>query len=263
MSNEKQREPKAWRKENGRCTNCGRKLPEGYTFVTCEKCRASHRAYCQFRKENRLCIKCGVKLPDGYMFATCENCKKYRNSYYALLKKEQLCVYCGKQDAYTLNKHALCAECAERANENHRKRRAQSPQLAERKSVRSKELYNSRKEQELCAKCGKSLPESDHHVFCPVCRARYRRYNERAAEKRNGPGRLTRQNVSEFGICSMCFKAPAERGKLCEKCYEALLHNLGKAREALAEKNADHPWRAAENARLEEEKKVWPGRKTT
>lgn len=125
MSNEKQREPKTWRKYNGRCTNCGRKLPEGYTFVTCEKCRANHNAYHQLRKENRLCIKCGVKLPDGYMFATCESCKNYRSSYYALLKKERLCVYCGKQDAYTLNKHALCAECAKKANENHRKRRAQ------------------------------------------------------------------------------------------------------------------------------------------
>lgn len=243
---------KTWRKENGRCTNCGGKLPEGYTFVVCEKCRARHNAYRQLRKENRLCIKCGVNLPDGYTFAACENCKNYQNSYYALLKKERLCVYCGKQDAYTLNKHALCAECAGRVNENHRKWRAQNPQRAERGNARRKEVYNSRKEQGLCAKCGKSLPEGDHHVLCPGCRAKHRRYNERAAEKRKGPGRLTRQNVSEFGICSMCFKAPAERGKLCEKCYEKRLVSLSIAREALLKNRANHPWVAAEGARLEE-----------
>ena len=73
-----------------------------------------------------------------------------------------------------------------------------------------------------------------------------------AADKRYGSDRLTKWNVSAFGICSLCFKAPAERGKLCESCYKKMLSNLEKVHKALAQKNANHPWRVAESARQEE-----------
>lgn len=252
MKDEKRRELEAWRKEHGFCTKCGNKLPDGYAFVTCEKCRANCRAYHKARKESGLCITCGNKLPDGYTSVTCEDCKKYRNSYRRLLKREQLCVCCRKQDAYTLNKRALCADCSERIAAAQRERMAQNAGLAERKSLRSKELYNSRKEQGLCPKCGKRRPDGEHRIFCLACLARGRRYDKRKFDKLYGPDRLTKQNVSEFGICSTCFKSPAECGKLCESCYAKHLISLNTAREAFQEKCANHPWRAAEGARLEE-----------
>lgn len=249
MNVEKQRE---WLKGNGFCTRCRKQLPDGCTFATCEKCRSSGKSYHQSRKEKGVCIRCGNKLPDGYAFVTCEDCKKYRNSYQHLLKKEQLCVWCGKQDAYTLNKHALCADCSEKKAANQRKRMAQNAGIAEIKRLRSKEVYNFRKERGLCVRCGKKLPEGEHHAACPACRAKCRRYDERKADKLYGPDRLTRQNVSAFGICSKCFKAPAERGKLCESCYDKTLIALNKAHEAFQEKRTSHPWVVAERARLEE-----------
>lgn len=252
MSSEKQQKLRAWRKETGLCIACGDKLPDGCIFATCETCRASNKARRQSRKENGLCAACGNKLPDGYTAVTCEDCKNYQNSYRRLLKREQRCVCCRKQDAYTLNNHSLCAECSERITRNERERIAQNAEAAERKNTRSKELYSSRKEQGLCVKCGKKFPEGERHVLCPACRAWYRRYYARAADKRYGSGRLTKQNVSTLGICSACFKAPAERGKLCESCYEKHLVSLSIAREALQKNRANHPWVAAEGARLEE-----------
>ena len=252
MKDEKRRELEAWRKEHGFCTQCGDKLPDGYAFITCEKCRANCRERYKARKENRLCIMCRNKLPDGYTSVTCEDCKNYQNSYRRLLKKEQLCVCCRKQDAYTLNKHTLCADCSARIAAGRRERMARNAGLAERKNLRSKELYRSRKEQGLCPMCGKERPEGEHRVFCPACLARGRRYDKRKFDKLYGSDRLTRQNVSDFGICSTCFKAPAERGKLCENCYAKHLASLNAAREALRKNRANHPWAAAEGARLEE-----------
>lgn len=55
-----------------------------------------------------------------------------------------------------------------------------------------------------------------------------------------------------MGICTICFKVPAVCGRLCENCYAKSLIALSVAREALRKNRANHPWVAAEGARLEE-----------
>ena len=78
----------------------------------------------EWRKESGLCTQCGERLPEGCSFTTCDGCRAFRMLNYKARKKNNECVSCGKEDAFTMNGRALCADCAAKMAEREKAQRA-------------------------------------------------------------------------------------------------------------------------------------------
>lgn len=200
-----------------------------------------------FRRENRLCTKCGCEMPDGDSRSLCAFCRGKNKQRKEQRKISGACALCGKEDAYTIGGRSLCAECAERNNKWHKKRRREGAPWAEKELAQKQEKYSARKREHLCVMCGKPL--SDNYTFfrCRICRQYMRRANQR-----NAPAAISRSEAHNYNLCVWCIKRPAVHGRLCEICYPKSLKNIAKAQEAAHCNNAEHPWQAAETARVQE-----------
>lgn len=146
----------------------------------------------------------------------------------AYYKARQRCTHCGRQDAFTLNGRALCADCIKKLHELHKRRRAErgAELNAHNKAYRVKMV-----EAGLCPNCGK--PSDGVYINCPRCRAIARKKMER---RRRENGVAPR---GECGLCYTCNKRPALSGKrLCRECYGKSLVSMAKAREAQRAANA-------------------------
>lgn len=135
---------------------------------------------------------------------------------YQLRKKYHYCVKCGKQDAFTLNGRARCADCQEKANNFWRIH----PEYNEKGKTQHKEKYLERKENGLCVVCGAKAQKGK--VRCAKCL-----FKDRLAHRIE----LNREMANDLGICVTCLKNPQfENYKLCESCYKKSLKSLEKAR---------------------------------
>ncbi len=158
----------------------------------------------------------------------------------------RLCVKCKKQDAYTLNGRAYCAECIKKKNAQERERYAHNKTKEHEKSRKVKERLKSERK---CVNCHKPLQIWESHVQCSKCLAKRRRESsERRIKNRIFPKQILREN----GICNLCCKNPVVDGKkVCAECLEILVKNLKNANRD----NVSHIWRMQEMARIEEVKR--------
>jgi len=123
-----------WRlKKEHRCTNCRRPLPPNWTRILCEKCDITAKADLSRRWKER--------------------------------KEQGLCVSCGKEPA--LPGQVRCPDCAEKHNESSKKyyrERDNGRQVAH-----NKERAQIWKDEGLCWRCGRTLPEGYDGNYCPTC----------------------------------------------------------------------------------------------
>lgn len=148
------------------------------------------------------------------------------------LKANHLCVNCKQTDAYTLAGRRLCAECAERAAESVRKKRA-SDESYRLNAVQRTAAWRKRKADEhCCPRCGKSLSDGYEKKLCVECLAYARKRNEGIRREK---GVRTWEMRNEEGTCFICGKPSIPGKRMCQSCYEhrlpGMMKNLQKAHE--------------------------------
>ena len=77
---------------------------------------------------------------------------EYNHTIYQARKNSHLCIQCGKQDAFTLNGRARCAECTAAERERDKKRYQKSGK------ERNRKAYQDRLEKGVCG-VGKSFSQ--------------------------------------------------------------------------------------------------------
>lgn len=145
----------------------------------------------------------------------------YLREIYAFRKENGICVRCGKEKAY--KNSVNCLECRmehrEQSMRSHYKHREDKGYL-QKKAETSAKIYNKRKEQHICIRCGKPMSECVKTVVCKRCSVIVNR-NER--ERRHEQGVLPRELKGNGVYCAICAKPVEKQGnKLCDRCYEAL-----------------------------------------
>ena len=156
----------------------------------------------------------------------------YNRELYAFRKANGICVRCGKEKAYKGS--ACCLVCRFEHNassmQSHNKHRDDDGYL-EHLAEKSKKIYYKRKEQHLCIRCGKKMPDSVTTNMCDRCKVIVNR-NER---ERNIEAGVIPNTLRGNGIyCAVCRKPVEQQGKkLCNRCYENSCNNLVKARAAV------------------------------
>jgi hypothetical protein len=59
-------------RENGQCTDCGKKLAEGYPFRICLECRIKRKRYRDARRERNGQISWGQRVSGDYCYLCCK-----------------------------------------------------------------------------------------------------------------------------------------------------------------------------------------------
>lgn len=140
------------------------------------------------------------------------NIKSEKMKDYYFYKNKGICTSCHKNDVYK-NK-ILCLECLLKRRERDKNRPYQQRRERDKKIHQKK--YNTRKEAELCPKCGKKT--IDNKVYCYYCRKKhsYKYNNKRVYNELNH-------------ICGLCGKNKRTEGKrVCEECYKDCLKRINK-----------------------------------
>lgn len=147
-----------------------------------------------------------------------------RKRNYQYYKKLNRCVICHKQDAYTLNGRARCAECAEYDCGQHKKSGYAKA------NERLKSYRDAWRAKGICIRCGKS-PAVSGKSYCGVCAEYTNRYkkNRRIESGINYPR-------GDNGFCWQCNKRPDEDGmKVCKECYALYADTWFKGRDKYLE----------------------------
>ena len=173
------------RKENGLCPRCGRKLDRNghYCSECIEKVADYQRDTRKFYRENGICTSCGKEKVFGDEIQ-CPDCKAKHKAQRKPLSEEQ----------------------KERYNKNFRKQQ--------------RSLYQERKEQGICTKCGKrkAMPGK---AKCGICL-------DKDAERKRRKS-FNRPNIREERIknhlCLWCGTPAVENGKLCPSCLKKSVEN--------------------------------------
>ena len=164
------------------------------------------------RANNNLCTRCGKPLDcDGKL---CNDCRDYTRNYQKdrrdWYKSQGICPICGKNDIFEWE--YSCIECKVKMQEYNEKH---SEMICE----SQKNLRKRRREQGLCASCGK--PSEKYR--CPECAAK------NGKKKKNQPPKYTRENWKSNLQCAICGGEPLVPGKeVCEKCYARILNSTEK-----------------------------------
>lgn len=131
-----------------------------------------------------------------------------------LRKLRKKCTKCGKTDAYTLNGRSFCDECAEKERIRGRE---SYPKQKERHSARQRTVYQQRKTEGLCTRCG-TKPAAEGRLMCDICAARQKKQQIKDARRK---GVISRDEARIVGICVRCMKNTAAPGSaLCTACGE-------------------------------------------
>ena len=156
-----------------------------------------------------------------------------RKARYHYLKSRHRCTKCGKQDAFTLNGRAYCAECNEKCRDIKKAwRQTHQEQLAISRKARDLRM----KESGRCVTCGKKN-DTPGRVRCSRCLAKYRKQH---LERRKAEDKYSRLNRID-GECYFCGKPVVPGKRTCQKhlnmCrkFVAAIQSPGRAEE--------HPWR--------------------
>lgn len=129
------------------------------------------------------------------------------------LNEHGICRDCGQRDVEPNTQ--LCFECAQRkykkANEYYQKHKEK---IKEQAKERSKKIYEERKENGICVKCGKRKAIKGL-TFCIECRAK----SKRVKDKRWNND-INRSERPSYGMCYVCGKKITSNEKLCDICLE-------------------------------------------
>lgn len=99
---------------------------------------------------------------------------------YDYLKLQHRCVRCGERDERTVAGKVLCTKCSEKSKYYANKYKGKYREI---KKEYGKERYYKLVSLGLCVCCGKeSVSNNNRH--CPVCRAKYSKYNKKYYLKR-------------------------------------------------------------------------------
>lgn len=169
------------RKEQGLCVQCGK--PNDKTGTRCKDCTQKSTEYARERREKRrllgLCPRCGNQLMGDEV--NCLECQAVNYSFSIKWKMEN----------------------EERNREYYRER--------------NKRIYDERKEQNVCCKCG-GEKDGDNYSFCKKCRDKRKPIKQRYRERHQKP-RLKDMWI-EKGLCVRCGNERKKGYKLCEECYQ-------------------------------------------
>lgn len=155
---------------------------------------------------------------------------------YYWYKAHGICPRCGQRNA-ARNK-VQCAECAEKHAESSNTYYLKKRDIIIEKYLKNnKERYNKRKEQHLCTRCGKPLPQSAKRKTCNVCAAKNRRSYHKNKEITDCL--LSRLEGGDGISCFNCGKPVKEKFKICSECYEKCCKSLEKARKAIPKKHLE------------------------
>ncbi len=197
------------------------------------------------RAEQGVCTTCGGILDtDG---KTCKACRKDQRDEYRKRREWHIslgiCPYCGKERLY--GEECMCIECRQKMYEGVCKRlenMSAGERKREKKRVReyNRELYQRRKQGNICVKCGKRKAEKGK-VMCSICLGKKRNRARRLYQEMHDI--LPREDRIAYGLCYICGE-PLDGNrdwKVCSRCHERLAENMHKNRRQ--QSGADHPWR--------------------
>jgi len=175
------------------------------------------------RKLNGLCINCGKSLDSEGIH--CISCRKRINREVRETRHwyqdNGICPRCRKVSLMRGGK--ACPECnAEFANRTARIRERNREEYNEKQRMTHKNIYNIRKEQGICTRCGKrkAIPEK---TKCGICLDK-----DAKAHRKCG---ISRNERPSYGLCYICGKPLDREGRICKKCAETMTANLPKDRD--------------------------------
>lgn len=153
--------------------------------------------------------------------------------FYSMRKKAHVCVKCGKEDAYTMNGRANCAECADKIRNWFREYRKDQSERERRVTYR-REQRKRMEEEGKCIRCGKK--NTGTYKTCPRCLAKKRNYNRKKNQEKAATKGVT--------LCWQCNKEKMLPGyKLCSKCYDMKMKALEVANRVNREIGYYKPWK--------------------
>lgn len=121
----------------------------------------------KYREENGLCMVCGAARDNPTKL--CQQCRtansERRKADRVRRKQLGVCIICGRPDAFTMNGRSYCGTCMDR-----HKRLDEKPERVEKVRDYGHAVYEFRKQNRLCAKCGTELPDGYQFVLCETCR---------------------------------------------------------------------------------------------
>ncbi len=170
------------------------------------------------RKDNGLCPRCGKMLyREGHY---CSECLEKNNEYHKqnriFYKQHHICTNCGKEIVFGNDK--TCPECRAKRYIGRKSLTDEQKNLyGERFKKQQKALYQKRKEQGICTRCGKRKVISGK-AKCGVCL-------EKDAKLHRKIG-ISRSERPHYGLCYNCVLPLDRIGGLCNKCAEARSKNL-------------------------------------
>ena len=169
--------------------------------------------------------------------------RKYKKERYDWLKEHGICVRCGCEPAYKGMTRCIYCRAIQNAAAVERKRlHPFTQEQREAKRVYSMSIRAERKRKGLCPRCGK--PHNNGKINCERCNAQSRASQKRRRERE---GLISRAIAADIGLCSLCLRKPAVKGKkLCESCYEKAVKRAENARKYINHKN--HNWRNKNNS---------------
>jgi len=101
------------------------------------------------------------------------------------------------------------------------------------KASERKVVYNQRKEEGYCPRCGNKVGKRSKFIFCEDCRAFFRNYSNERADNLNETRKARYDERKEKRLCPRCGKRLGKKYKktICPACLEKQYnYNYGKKR---------------------------------
>jgi predicted amidophosphoribosyltransferase len=85
-----------------------------------------------------------------------------------------------------------------------------------------RKIYQERKEQGLCPRCGKKKRKTEKYSYCDDCREFHRNYNNANSAEIQGGRQAAYAERIENGLCPKCGKKLGKnyKNKICRKCLD-------------------------------------------
>ncbi len=196
----------------------------------------SHRAYMR-RRDSGLCPRCGEKLDrQGYY---CSKCLKKANDYNRevteFCRQFKICPQCRKNKLFGDEK--TCPECLAKKAEYNSKHPQDNKKYAENFKRQQKRLYQERKANGICTRCGKRKAYPGK-AKCKICLDKDVLQHRKAS--------FNKPNIKEYRhdnhLCYHCGKPiDRETGELCQSCWNRCREN------GLKSSNDNPYWRQDDN----------------
>jgi hypothetical protein len=159
-----------------------------------------------------------------------------RKAEYWFYKEHGICVRCHHEKA--IKGKTLCPECTDKVSvENKKRYLANKEKFNERKKKQHKDLYERRKANGVCVRCGKRPPK-DGLLSCTQCLIKQAKYKAEAFERKGGTHRWL---AIDLGLCAVCCKSPKMNDKkVCKQCYDHICTAAKATGAILSERRKHH-----------------------